>query len=774
MSKKYSTSNYLVIVESPAKCNKIEKILGPGYKVIASYGHLRELTSIQNINIDNNFSPTYTIINNTLKKKQIEKIKSEISRCDEVILASDDDREGEAIAWHICQLFNLNITKTKRIIFNEITESAIKNAIKNPTIINMDVVYAQQARQILDLLVGFRVSPVLWNYFVKKSKNALSAGRCQTPALRLIYDNQKEIDDSEQKKVFNTCGYFMSENIAFDLNKQFETDDEMIEFLDGMADFNHFLKVSTPSKSIKKPPEPLTTSKIQQKASNELHISPKETMKLCQELYEGGHITYMRTDSQTYSKDFLSEAEKYIQKEYGEKYVNPDIEKLSESPKKKGKGKKKEADKNVQEAHEAIRPTNIFKRKIDDLSPKQEKMYKLIWENTTESCMSNAEYNSISSVINTFDGLKFTNQNELVCFPGWQEVAKKYKTENKEFQFLLHFNCKQKINYNKVYCKVSIKNQKMHFTEARLVQLLEEKGIGRPSTFSMLVDKIQERGYVKKENVTGKEINCTEYEMEKDEIFSIEKKKEIGNEKNKLIIQPLGKLVSEFLNDKFIDIFNYEFTSQMEKELDLVSKGDMKHTQICSNCNNILNNLIGEIKVDKKLEYKIDSKYTYIVGKYGPVLKYTEIIKGKEKTCFKPVKENLDFEKMKNNEYSIDEIIKVESTSVLGEYKGKDILLKNGKYGMFASFDGKSYSLKDLSYEDIKEINVENSGNSNIIRKLNDDLSIRKGPKGEYIFYKTIKMKKPQFFDLKKYSGDYNNDIEEEIVNWITRTYLTK
>ena len=218
----------------------------------------------------------------------------------------------------------------------------------------------------------------------------------------------------------------------------------------------------------------------------------------------------------------------------------------------------------------------------------------------------------------------------------------------------------------------------------------------------------------------------------------------------------------------------------MEKELDLVSKGDMKHTQICSNCNNILNNLIGEIKVDKKLEYKIDSKYTYIVGKYGPVLKYTEIIKGKEKTCFKPVKENLDFEKMKNNEYSIDEIIKVESTSVLGEYKGKDILLKNGKYGMFASFDGKSYSLKDLSYEDIKEINVEdvikiiNSGNSNIIRKLNDDLSIRKGPKGEYIFYKTIKMKKPQFFDLKKYSGDYNNDIEEEIVNWITRTYLTK
>ena len=320
----------------------------------------------------------------------------------------------------------------------------------------------------------------------------------------------------------------------------------------------------------------------------------------------------------------------------------------------------------------------------------------------------------------------------------------------------------------------------MHFTEARLVQLLEEKGIGRPSTFSMLVDKIQERGYVKKENVTGKEINCTEYEMEKDEIFSIEKKKEIGNEKNKLIIQPLGKLVSEFLNDKFIDIFNYEFTSQMEKELDLVSKGDMKHTQICSNCNNILNNLIGEIKVDKKLEYKIDSKYTYIVGKYGPVLKYTEIIKGKEKTCFKPVKENLDFEKMKNNEYSIDEIIKVESTSVLGEYKGKDILLKNGKYGMFASFDGKSYSLKDLSYEDIKEINVEdvikiiNSGNSNIIRKLNDDLSIRKGPKGEYIFYKTIKMKKPQFFDLKKYSGDYNNDIEEEIVNWITRTYLTK
>ena len=239
MPKKITTTTTLVIVESPAKCKKIEEYLGPGYKCMASFGHLRELPSLKNIDIENNFQPTYTLIENSLKKKQIELLRKEIKAADEVILATDDDREGEAIAWHLCQLFKLDINKTKRIIFHEITSTAIQNSIKNPTFINMDIVNAQQARQILDILVGFKISPILWKCIARNKDNALSAGRCQTPALRLIYDNHQENNNSEERKVYNTTGYFTNSNIAFDLNKQYETEDAMTDFLDGAADFSH-------------------------------------------------------------------------------------------------------------------------------------------------------------------------------------------------------------------------------------------------------------------------------------------------------------------------------------------------------------------------------------------------------------------------------------------------------------------------------------------------------------------------------------------------------
>jgi DNA topoisomerase-1 len=277
MSKKYSTTTTLVIVESPAKCKKIEDYLGPGYKCVASYGHLCALPSLKNIDIENNFNPTYTVIDNAIKKRQIEILRKEIKNANEVILASDDDREGEAISWHICELFKLDINKTKRITFNEITEQAIKNAIKDPRTINMDIVNAQKARQILDILVGFKISPMLWKFITnsKGKENALSAGRCQTPALRLIYDNLEEIKTAEERKVYNTTGYFTNSNIAFDLNKQYETDDEMINFLDNSADFSHVYTCSKPIKILKQPPEPFTTSRIQQVASNELHYAPK-------------------------------------------------------------------------------------------------------------------------------------------------------------------------------------------------------------------------------------------------------------------------------------------------------------------------------------------------------------------------------------------------------------------------------------------------------------------------------------------------------------------
>ena len=329
MPKIYKTTITLVIVESPAKCKKIEEYLGPGYKCIASFGHLRELTSLKNIDFANNFNANYTNIENPIKTKQISLLKKVIASADDVILATDDDREGEAIAWHICMMFNLNIEKTKRIVFHEITESAILNAIKNPRILNMNIVNAQQARQILDLLVGFKISPILWNNIVKNADNSLSAGRCQTPALRLIYDNQKEIDANPGIKKYNTTGFFTNNCIPFDLSKKYEDEDELINFLEGSVDFKHVFTCSSPEKILKSPPEPFTTSRLQQVSSNEMHISPKETMKICQTLYEGGYITYMRTNSKTYSKDFVESVKKYIDKTYDVTYINKNIDALA-------------------------------------------------------------------------------------------------------------------------------------------------------------------------------------------------------------------------------------------------------------------------------------------------------------------------------------------------------------------------------------------------------------------------------------------------------------
>ena len=375
MSKKFKITTSLVIVESPAKCKKIENYLGPGYKCMSSYGHIRELPSLKNIDIEKNFSPTYLMIDNAIKRKNVEALRKEIKSAREVILATDNDREGEAIAWHLCDVFKLDINKTKRIIFHEITESALQQAIKNPRTVDMNIVNAQQARQILDVLVGFKVSPVLWKLVSqpKGKDNALSAGRCQTPALKLIYENQKEIDESIERKVYNTTGYFTNLNLPFELNPEgkFEDEDDMITFLDDSINFSHIYTCSQPKKIFKQPPEPFTTSRLQQVASNELHYSPKETMRICQLLYEGGYITYMRTDSKTYSAEFLDSAKEYITKTFDAKYIGHIIDGIcddnnisTETAKKRGKKKSKtknaeENDSLRQEAHEAIRPTNI-------------------------------------------------------------------------------------------------------------------------------------------------------------------------------------------------------------------------------------------------------------------------------------------------------------------------------------------------------------------------------------------------------------------------------
>jgi DNA topoisomerase-1 len=806
MSKKYSTSTTLLIVESPAKCKKIEEYLGPGYKCLASFGHLRELPSLSNIKIEDNFQPTYQIINNALKKKQIELLKKEIRNADEVIIATDNDREGEGIAYHLLELFKLPQT-TKRIVFNEVTEKALQQAVKTPRTIDMNMVHAQQARQILDLLVGFKITPMLWKFIAQNAEKSLSAGRCQTPALRLVYDNQKEIDTADNKKVFNTIGYFTNMNLPFELNHQFEQEDEMVDFLDKTADHNHIYSCSQPTKVYKKPPEPFTTSRLQQLASNECHFSPKETMKLCQVLYEGGYITYMRTDSKKYSADFLESAKKYIQNNYEEKYINENIDSLccrqesdepesnsksKENPKLKSKTKKgdKQNQNLAQEAHEAIRPTKISLKDLPEkMNAREKRMYKLIWENTLESCMADAIYNAVKAQIQCYKTLLFQYTSELIAFPGWKIVKNKFSTDSKEFQYLQTIKQNQPIKYNKLVSKVTIKNVKMHYTEARLVQLLEEKGIGRPSTFSMLIEKIQERGYVKKEDVKGKTITVKDYELENDEISEVETTREFGNEKNKLVLQPLGKIVMEFLDKHFLELLNYDFTREMEEDLDKISKGDYIWCELCKRCNDKLDTIITQVKETQKskFEIKIDDNHVYTIAKYGPVIKCVEKVDGKKTTTYKSIKKGLDIDmnKLENGGYQLEELVgneiekeanKQANQITLGKYQDNVVVIKKGKFGLYVTCGELSKTLKQLGNRPIESIKLEEvtpflEEGSNMVREITNEISIRKSKKGDYVFFKTAKMKKPKFFSLKGFEEDYKTCDITVLKSWLNDTF---
>jgi DNA topoisomerase I len=792
----------LVIVESPAKCKKIESYLGPGYKVIASFGHLRNISGLEAIDIDNDFQTKYSVIQEDLKLKQIEKIRSEISKSFEVIIATDDDREGEAIGWHICDLFGLPITTTKRIIFHEITEHAIQSAISHPKLINMDLVQAQQSRQILDLLVGFTISPILWNCVSKTHNSSLSAGRCQTPALRLIYDNFLDIKSSPGKIVYNTVGYFTNLNLVFDLNKQFSTNNEVTDFLEKCKSWDFLCSTTSPKKVIKKSPEPLTTSSLQQLASNELHLSPKETMKYAQQLYEGGYITYMRTDSKKYSQEFVDNVKKFIRGLHGDQYISQTIDNLVVGQKEKEesvkKVKKTVAEKKgiptPQEAHEAIRPVNINMRTLSieestiDLHPKTIRLYHLIWKRTLESCMPSAQYNSVSAKIPAPNETEFVYKTEQPIFLGWQiiEPAKNNNNDN-NYQYITTLKQNISMNSKKIDAKFTMNDLKSHYTEARLVQLLEEKGIGRPSTFASLVDKIQERKYVEKQNITGKEIECSDYSLVENTISETISKREFGNEKNKLVIQPLGVIVIEFLIINFDSFFNYDYTKEMEDCLDLIATGQTKWNNLCDKCHKELTDVMRDVKDLKKFSIEIDKQHTLIIGKHGPVVKCVNS-KNPKKATFLPVKKNLDLEAIKHiPNLSLEDVIdsNITNSNAIGKYKGQDLFIKKGKYGVYAQWGKETKSLKEefssvpidkIEYIDIirfldKDTILDPSKPVGLVRELNYHLSIRSGKYGDYIFYKKPRAKKPEFLKLNGFDSDYKKCDKVLILNWIKQTY---
>ena len=426
------SSNYkwLIIVESPSKCIKIEHFLGSEYKCIASKGHLREICGLKSINTKTNYEPQFSIIKK--QEKQIEYMRKIIQNFshEKILLASDDDREGEAIAWHICELFNLPTDSTPRIVFHEVTQPALKSAVDNPRFVDMNLVKAQHARQILDILIGYKISPTLWRYMYNNKDNALSAGRCQSPALRLIYDNHIEKTNIEYENTYKIIGNFFDKKIDFTLNHEFKNDKEVLNFLNDSIQHKYELSISSPKNSFTSPPKPFNTSALLQSANNILSLSPKDTMKLCQILYQDGYITYMRTDNRKYSTKFIEEIKPFIKSQYGDIYIG-DFDKIENK------------DKN--NPHEAIRVTKID---IIDLESKgYEKgklvsLYKLIWKNTLQSCMAEYKYESHDITISSLNDYYYKYIIDRPIFYGWKQCQNNINLldeQNTKSSLLMYF-----------------------------------------------------------------------------------------------------------------------------------------------------------------------------------------------------------------------------------------------------------------------------------------------------------------------------------------------
>ncbi len=770
----------LLIVESPAKCSTIAKYLGPGYRCIATMGHMRYLDGLDSIDIKNNYKLNFTIIES--KKSQIKKIQSEIKLSSKILIATDDDREGESIAWHICDMFRLPIDKTERIVFHEITKDALEYALKHPMRINMSIVHSAHARQILDLLIGYKISPFLWKH-ISSDGSALSAGRCQTPALRIVYENELERigrltlnqnakngeNAISQSSFYSVTGFFTKFNIPFSLAASFETQNinAVEDFLKASVHENAqfvFKRVSQkPSTHLTKAPEPFTTSRLQQVASNEFSFSPSETMEICQTLYERGYITYIRTTGKSYSAKFVNgHIVPFIQEKWGQEYATKS--ELIEC-----------VEKDTVAAHEAIRPTDIMRFMLTgDYHAREQKIYKLIWRNTLESCMSDYTFSSLETAIETnilTEGIESGDQNRFYTFThtchkpifyGWKAVQG-FTLEQQQrggvMEYLLNMRNLSEISCNKIETKVVFSSYTRFYTEARLIQSLEEKEIGRPSTFSSIIEKIKERDYVKKQNVQGESIECVEHvvSITEKKISRISVKREIGNEKNKLIITSLGKSVCNFLISNFPRLFSYEYTKQMEDDLDGIA---------CKNSESLVGSL--------------------------------EILKRVCDECCREIGENIhkyNSEKMeKINIINDDRVVNKDSSSnstgecIIGTYGGFDIILKNGRFGKYIvwgnngihrkSIEKTHFQNKDFSSISLDEVIrfIENdsfdcndasksNSESGNIRVINDDVSIRSGKYGNYIFYKTMHMKKPKFISLKNFEKNIYTCSDSEFLS---------
>jgi DNA topoisomerase-1 len=684
----------LVIVESPAKAKTIENYLGKDFIVKSSYGHVRDLASKGlAIDIENNFKPDYTI--SADKKQVIAELKKLIKEVDTVWLATDEDREGEAISWHLYETLKLNNKDTKRITFNEITKPAIQRAIEHPRNINEELVNAQQARRVLDRLVGFELSPVLW----KKVKPSLSAGRVQSVAVRLLVEREREIQGFTPESYYRVKGVFKSAQGKLDtvLSSNLTNAEEVKTFLNSCAHQSFIVNDVQKKPGGKSPSAPFTTSTLQQEASLKLGFSVSRTMSVAQRLYEAGHITYMRTDSVNLSDTAMDGAKQTILKNYGEAYSNPKRYKSKTS--------------GAQEAHEAIRPTNFDVNEVSGSSDEM-KLYDLIWKRSIASQMSPAKLERTIIKILANDTLSFVAKGEVIQFDGFLKVYLESSLDDEEEDKTLEgllpaVKVGDQLTTEEISATQRFTKALPRYVEASLVKKLEELGIGRPSTYAPTISTIQKRGYVEKREREGEERNYEVYNLINGQIKSSIEKEITGRDRNKLTPTDIGVVVTDFLVENFGEILDYNFTADVEQQFDEIAQGLKDWTTMIKEFYNPFHASVEDTlenserasgERDLGAHPQTGKKVIVRIGRYGPMAQIGDS-ESEDKPQFASLLPSQSLETITLEE-ALD-LFKLPRD--LGEFEGKKVRANVGRFGPYLQHDGQFVSLKE---DDPMEVNL--------------------------------------------------------------------
>ena len=754
-------SKNLVIVESPAKAKTIERFLGSDFKVTSCYGHIVDLPSKElGVNINKGFKPKYIVSGD--KKKVVTNLKNLAKNADLVWLASDEDREGEAIAWHLSNALKLDQKKTKRIVFHEITKKAILNAIQNPRKINYNLVNAQQARRVLDRLVGYQLSPVLW----KKIKGGLSAGRVQSVSVRLIVEREREINSFSTSDYYKTNAEFLtSDRKKFKaiFETEFKIYDEVEKFLQKNIK-SEFTVVSRATKpALKSPAAPFTTSTLQQEASRKLSFSVVKTMTLAQKLYESGLITYMRTDSVSISNEAKSQAKEEITSRFGEQYYN-------------GKDYKNKSS-SAQEAHEAIRPTNL---KVQNITAEydQKRLYELIWKRTISSQMSPAklERTTLKVGTNTYNNV-FIAKGEILIFDGFLKVYLEGLDEEEEkIQGILpNVKIGDKLILNSMESIQRFTRPPSRFTEASLVRKLEELGIGRPSTYAPTISTIQARGYVLKGESEGIERNYKKIKLIKEKISSSISIEKVSSERGKLIPSDIGVIVNDFLVNNFEEILSYNFTALVEKNFDKIADGNEDWSKMIEKFYTKFQPVVEDVKENASREsgeriLGEDPKSGRIVkvrlGKFGPIAQIG-LVDEEEKPVFASLQQNQNLENI-----TLDEALMLfKLPRIVGDFNGYEIIANNGRFGPYIKYSDSFVSIpKGISPFEIDIdtaidlIQEKEKANMPIHEYKNFSVTKGKGRFGPFLKWNNLFINVNNKFDFENLSqGDIEFLIDDKL-----------